>query len=192
MGVPTKIADAIKELVYKKADKHRYLNRARNENNNFLTTLVEEEGVGGRLSAFMARDKVRSYIKDAILNRYSKDVAQRSRPDDFSVPIREQTGVDGAVFVEKDESKNIFLYKSPKGDHYFIVADGAYMKWETALRKGLVYIASDKPFLRKSGVQIHLLLSLFARKQSVPPTDAKLLRRALKRCGCSVFIYGEK
>lgn len=188
MGVPSKIADEVRVLVYRLADQHDYLNRDRSANQAFISNLAEMKSVGGRLKDFMPQTRVRTYIKDAILNRYAKDAHRNSRPGDFAAPIKGQMGVNVRLVGQDGD---IFLYKSPQGSDYVVVSDGAYMKWETALRKGLLYIA-DKPFARKSGVNVHLLLALYAKKHPVPQTDINVLRRALKRCGCKVFIYGER
>ena len=67
--VPDDIAKEIKECVFQEADRVNYLARSRTDNGNFLAQLVTMPNVGGRLSQYMKKAEVRTYIKDAILNR---------------------------------------------------------------------------------------------------------------------------
>ena len=70
--VPARISKEIKEIVFKEADGFNYLARTRSDNGWFLDKLVIQQDVGERLSQYMSKAEIRTYIKDAILNRYSK------------------------------------------------------------------------------------------------------------------------
>ena len=95
-----------------------------------------------------------------------------------------------ADFVECDEKAKISLFKSPEDNCFVVVADGTYLKWETALRKALLYIAA-KPFSTQDGMRVFVLLALFARHQKVSPSDASQLDKALKICNALAVVYGE-
>lgn len=187
--VPDTIAKEIKEIVFNKADEVNYLARSRTDNGIFLDQLVTNSDVGGRLSQYMKKQEVRTYIKDAILNRYSKDKSQEERPQNFSPIINEKLNIS-AQFVERDTKLQISLFKSLKDCCFIVVVDGTYLKWETALRKALLYIAS-KPFSEQKGMVIHIVLALFARYQKVSPSDLRLLSKALELCNAVPVIYGE-
>jgi hypothetical protein len=187
--VPDAVAREVKDLVFAEADKVDYLARSRVDNGRFLARLVQLELVGGRLSQFMKKAEVRTYVKDAILNRYSKDKTQKEKPDDFQSIIQQKVGVS-ADFVERNERAQVSLFKSPEDNCFVVVADGTVLKWETALRKALLYIAS-KPFSSQEHMEIHILLALFARHQKVTPSDCSQLDKALKICRASAVIYGE-
>jgi len=187
--VPDKIAKEIKECVFGEADKFNYLARSRTDNGMFLDQLVTMKDVGSRLSQYMPRAEVRTYIKDAILNRYSKDKTQEERPDDFVPIIKSGLDID-AHFIERENKTQISLYKSPNAHCYVVVADGTYLKWETALRKALLYIAS-KPFSAQDNMEVYIMLALFARHQKISPSDFRHLQKALKPCKAIAFIYGE-
>ena len=81
--IPEKVAKTVKQTVYLEADKVNYLSRSRTENGIFLAQLVSMPTVGGKLSQYMRKDAIRTYIKDAILNRYSKDKTGEAKPDDL-------------------------------------------------------------------------------------------------------------
>ena len=185
--VPDPIAKDVKSVVYCEADQTDYLTRSRTENGAFLDRLVSMKTVGVRLSQYMLKAEVRTYIKDAILNRYAKDKSHEELPKDFSEVIRERIGVD-TLFVERE--KQICLYRSSIDNCYVVVASGAYLKWETALKKALLYVAS-KPFSSAKKQNIYIFLALFARHQKIPPSDLRLLESALNQCRAVAFVYGE-
>jgi hypothetical protein len=70
--VPDDIRDVF-EAVYKKADDHKYIAKGRPENSLFMNQLVADPAIGGKLGEHMAKSKVKTYIKDTILNRYAKE-----------------------------------------------------------------------------------------------------------------------
>jgi len=187
--VPDDIAKEIKECVFQEADRVNYLARSRTDNGNFLAQLVAMAKVGGRLSQYMKKAEIRTYIKDAILNRYSKDKTQEERPDDLGRIILKEIGIQ-AHFEEEDAKSQITLFKSPSDSCFVVVVDGTVLKWETALRKALLYIAS-KPFSQNSNASIKVVLTLFARHQKVSPSDFRHLEKALSMCNARPYIYGE-
>lgn len=187
--IPDDVAKKIKELVFQEADRINYLARTRTDNGTFLDQLVSMQEVGGRLSQYMQKAEVRTYIKDAILNRYSKDKTQEERPQDLKSLIQKHLGFD-AYFVECDSKNQITLFKAPVNCCFVVIADGTLLKWETALRKALLYIAS-KPFVDHQNVEIKIVLTLFARYQKTSPSNMRHLEKSLLLCGAIPYIYGE-
>lgn len=187
--IPDDIAKEIKECVFQEADQAHYLARSRTDNGNFLGQLVAMPNVGGRLSQYMSKAEVRTYIKDAILNRYSKDKTQEERPEEIEPIILNKIGVRASL-VEEEAKSQISLFKSTSDPCFVVVADGTLLKWETALRKALLYVAS-KPFSDNSAISIKIVLMLFARHQKVSPSDLRHLEKALSICHAKPYIYGE-
>jgi len=187
--VPDNVSKSIKELVYEEADKEGYLSRSRTDNGKFLARLVATPNVGGKLSQYMKRAEIRTYIKDAILNRYSKDKRQEERPNDLSEIIKQCKAYE-ALLIDNESDSNVSLYKSPSDSCFIVVSDGTVLKWETALRKALLYIAS-KPFSRNSNATISIILTLFAGYKKVPSSDLHQLEQALTMCNATPYIYGE-
>ena len=187
--VPDDIARVIKEFVFQEADRVNYLARSRTDNGNFLAQLVAMPNVGIRLTQYMSKAEVRTYIKDAILNRYSKDKTQEERPGDLESIILAKLGV-AVLFVEQESKSLISLFKSPLNASFVVVADGTVLKWETALRKALLYVAS-KPFSENSDASVKIVLTLFARFQKVSPSDLRHLEKALSICNAKPYIYGD-
>lgn len=190
MKVPSSVAQEIKSAVYKRADRVNYLARSRVDNSVFLDQLVSSPEVGERLGEFMQKAEVRTYIKDAILNRYSKDKSVEEKPNNLEEIIDCKLGLV-VEFMERDARNNVGIYKVEAQPLFVVVSDGTLLKWETALRKALLCIATH-PFGCNSNSTTHILLTLFARYQKVPPSDLKALRKALSHCSAIPFVYGDK
>lgn len=190
-AIPDDIGQTIKDLVYKEADKFNYLAKSRTENGNFLNKLVSMPKIGGKLLDFISRDNVRTYIKDAILNRYTKDKLKKAKPVSYIEYVkREYELPDDTCLLEECSIDNIQIIKSISQRTYIIISEGTYLKWETALRKALLCLAKY-PFVNDAKNKVCILLSLYARSQRIPDSDKKLLDRALKRANVRVYIWGE-
>jgi hypothetical protein len=187
---PKDVAQQVKEAVYKKADDFEYLTRSRTCNGQFLDSLVLDPMVGDKLVSYMSRAEIRTYIKDAILNRYSKDKTLVAKPKNVSDIIYTRFSVE-AEKIEKNARLKISLYKGIESNCYVVVAEGTYLKWETALRKAILYIP-DKPFCEKNNVQIYILLNVFAQHKKIAASDKDFLLKALQPFNAAINIYGEK
>lgn len=188
--IPQDVAQKIKQIVFDAADKADYLAMARTESGTFLNGLVTRSDVGGEIVKYIKRDGVRHYIKDAILNRYSKDKTKEATPDSLKPIVKSIYG------LETEESHNevkLCLYRSTtpeRANEYVVISEGTVLKWETALKKALLFI-SAKPF-SKTASEVHILLLLFAQHKPLPPSDKQNLENALKRCGAKPYIFGER
>ena len=186
--VPDEVAKTIKQLVYSEADNFHYLSRSRPDNGRFIERLVASQDIGGVLRAYMDRAEVKTYIKDAILNRYAKDKRINGRPNDILSKCK--AFFDLNDLLESDSEADLILFKSSQSSVYIVVSEGTYLKWETALRKALLYVASH-PFGQNGKNHIHLVLSLFARNRRIPESDKALLRNALENVSAKVIFWGE-
>lgn len=181
-----------KERVFSAADKFFYLSKNRTENGKFIDDLVAQDDIGGVLEQFMKKGEIRTYIKDPLLNRYSKDKTRASQTKDIVKIIKFKYGFKSNL-IDSDKTAKIRLYKclfnTSKSD-YVVVAEGTLLKWVTALRKALYYIPS-KPFSDDSENTIHILLNIFAQHKPVPLADKKFLNKALARCSAQTHIFGD-
>ncbi|HBT75945.1 MAG TPA: hypothetical protein DEB39_03270 [Planctomycetaceae bacterium] len=189
--IPPEIAKEIKQIVFCEADRENYLARSRPENGAFLNRLVAMPTVGEKLLEYMSKAGVRTYIKDAILNAYSKEMAQKKRPKNISAIIKKIFKLQAVEHVESQSALQTEIYVTASKDHFIVVADGTYLKWETALRKAL-YCVAGSPFAAVKDVEIKILLLLFARGCKIPKSDLTSLERALSICGGAVSVYGDE
>ncbi len=188
-GIPEKISKEIKAKVFLEADRINYLARNTSDNNAFINNLVAMPEVGGRLSQFINKMELRTYIKDAILHRYSEQKAKENRPNKIEPIINELMGIT-AELLETDLKNQINIFKSLNDGRFIVVTDGTILKWETALRKALLYITS-KPLSDQKEMKISIILTLFARRQKVSPSDMRHLEKALSLCNAVPYVYGE-
>lgn len=188
--LPPGVAKTVKEKVFEKADQVDYLAMSRTDSGTFLDTLVKDKDVGVVISQYVQKSQIRTYIKDAILNRYSKDKTNEAKPKDLPPIIRRVYDVD-TVETHKEDKLSLFR-ATENGDakEYVVVAEGTMLKWETALRKALLFTAS-KPFA-ESADSIHILLLLFAQHKRVTPSDKAHLDKALALSNAKAYVFGDK
>jgi len=169
----------IKEFVYEKADEYDYMNRSRADNGKFMTRLVEDPDVGGILTEYMEKDKIRTYIKDGILNSYTKNrkkqILKANSPIDTVKKIY-STEVNVIQTVG-----NVTVCRSNDG-RIFIVSNGNILKWETALRKALELI-SREPDLLVNGKPPEICLQIVVLKFGITDGDKSLITDALGAIG---------
>ena len=187
--LPSQIQKLIKQRVFELAEEQKYLLRSKNDNKAFLDNMVAKPDVGGLLNSYMDKGEIRTYIKDSILNQYPKYKAQESRPKNIGELINTKMGLS-VCLIEGEERSGVLLFRVQGMQHFVIVADGTVMKWETALKKAMVY-AIGKPFAEREGVVVDILLTLYARERKLPPGELLLLEKTLSRCNASAHVYGE-
>lgn len=187
--IPSKTQKLIRQRVYAAADKANYLKSSRTDNAILLENLCADPEVGGLVAQFVSKEKVRTYIKDAVLNRYAKEHKATERPpqEDQIKFCAERFQVTNFSVLE--ENKDTLVLKSPSAPIYVIVVEGTMIKWESALRKGLVYVAGH-PLGQNNNNTIHIVLSLFMGGGAMTPSDKKLLQSALSRAGAIAYLWG--
>jgi len=125
-------------------------------------------------------------IKDSILNKYTEELARNAQPQNYPEIIFSTLGIE-IENIDCCKDSGTGLYKSPPST-YLVVSNGSVIKWETSLRKTLLYIPS-KPFASVERMStIHILLTLYAKNRRVPELDKQEIVIALKTCNASVHI----
>ncbi|UWG95943.1 hypothetical protein LPY66_13625 [Dehalobacter sp. DCM] len=138
--LPRNVVDDIRYIVYEKADAYDYLNKGRNENGNFISNLALDPEVGGVLKEYMNQQRIRTYVKDSILNRYAKDKIHTLLSGDIKTELIKQESKEVYLIERKTvKSSSIHLYRT-EINTYIVVGEGTVLKWETALRRALEYI----------------------------------------------------
>jgi len=186
--IPRDTANELKERVFQKADEVGYMSLSRNDSQDFMDELVRAEDIGQVIAQFRGNARVRTYIKDAILNRYSKDKAKDARPSNLSTIIKRLFNHD-AHAIEENGDIDLYQFTNKSEPHYIVVANGSYLKWETALRKALLYLPG-KPFSEDGNV-LSIMLTLFCSGSRINNADKKHLKEALSTFNAKVYFYGE-
>jgi len=72
LRIPDAVRNSVIQKVFQIADAEGYMTNNRVESTRFIDRLVVKPEVGEVLLGFMEEKKVRTYIKDGILNQYTK------------------------------------------------------------------------------------------------------------------------
>lgn len=185
--LPSEVQKCIKEIVYRKADEHGYAKRNRIDNGAFLDNLVQDPDVGLKISQYISRQDVRTYIKDAILNRYSKDKAAELLNGDPVEIAKKIMGI-GAILIETKVVKysKVHLLKLENND-YLILSEGTILKWETALKKALEFVAQS-PGLPPTRSNLYIGMNLVSAGSTITSSDKIHIERSLRLINVKVFF----
>ena len=174
----------IKKRVFAKADEVGYARSGRVENGRFMDELVEDPEIGGILKEYMDKERIRTYIKDSVLNRYAKDLNKATLSCKTPKQLIQDTYDENADIIQK--TGNISVLRSTGGAIY-VVSAGTVLKWETALKKALELIAKE-PNLIQNGVPPKICLHLAASSSMLADSDKRSIRFALGLVGVKAVI----
>lgn len=182
--IPSNIKTLVEERCFELLDEWRYLNRSRVENGRFMDQLVFHQEVGKKLQEFIDTAATRKYIKDVIVNKYAKK--KRVMPRNIETVLRSVSNCD---FNEIDwvEDDHLSLHRTSHG-LLVVTARTTFVKWETGLRKILLYV-NLKPVLRDPAQTVEKVLAVFEHSLDVNETDRCELRSALEMIGIRV-VWG--
>ncbi len=185
--LPKNVEKSIKDYVFKLADKEDYLSTSKIDNGLFIDRLVSDTNAGKKVEQYTKKENVRTYIKDAVLNRYTKHCREKNKPQGleefFSLMFN-----DKCHKIESSKNTTLLRCSSKASYTHIISVDGTYAKWETALRKALLY-SGIKPFASKVENRILIHLNLFTPKH-VTESDKMAIRKALQIIGAKCDFYG--
>ena len=182
--IPREVMTEIRELVYQHLDAVNYLARGRVENGKFMEQLARDPVIGGRIAEYTGRERVKTYIKDSVINRYAKE--RTKPPSDLSTTVARV--VDEKVSrINGGGDRGISLYGG--GGALVVVSCGRLLKWETALRKLLEYMGRNRGRLEHSSVrQPVLMLVLMTGGRRISSADRELLERSLEAIQVKVSL----
>ena len=143
--------EQIKKLIFEKANSFGYSSCARNDSGVFMDGLVEDPEIGGSLKEYMTKERIRTYIKDSVLNAYSKELTKKIlNTVSATETIRQIYSAQSTVIqISKGKNTGLSVLRSEDG-RIFVVSCGTILKWETALRKALELIARQPSMIVKN------------------------------------------
>lgn len=189
INLPPEVRDGIFQEVYARADQFGYMKCDRFQSGQFMDHLVNDLDIGVRLENYMPKERVRTYIKDTILNHYTKHVnsqALASIPPEKAI---EETFGEKAAVIDTIPSKgcDLSILRSFDTKKIFVVSSGTTLKWETALRKALEIIAS-KPNLTINNQVPSICLRLSAANLTLTEADKRAIQAALGAVGVKALF----
>ena len=142
------------------------------------------------LIEYMAKERVRTYIKDGVLNAYAKSLTQKAlasaTPEKIIHDIFEETA---AIIQEgKGKQNGLYVLRAESGSIY-VLSSGTVLKWETALRKALDIIANE-PNLTINNKAPSICLRLSTSGQSLTVADKIHIVAALGAVGVNAVFCG--
>lgn len=189
INLPKETFKEILHEVYAKADKFGYAKCDRVQSGQFMDSLVTDSNVGLRLEEFMPKEKVRTYIKDTILNRYTKQANIKA----LDLITSEETIIEcfneDAKVIDNVVSKGnvLSILRASATSHIFVVSSGTTLKWETALRRALELIAS-KPNLTINGKVPFICLKLSCANGTLTDADKMAIQFSLGVVGVKALF----
>lgn len=186
-ALPKETATKVKALVHGAADQEKYSAMSRVESGQFMDRLVKRSDIGGEIEKFIDKPEVRTYIKDGILNAYSKAKARKSKPEKTEIAslLSNRSGRTYA-HIEKDRDIHTFAANGGEVTCYYVVCFGTLLKWETVLRKLL--LASHKIICRGNGAEVKRLAILTTQGRMVTAPDRNNVISALSIAGTEAHI----
>lgn len=182
--IPSNIKSLVEDRCFELLDEWRYLNRSRIENGRFMDQLVEHRDVGKKLQDFIDAAATRKYIKDVIVNKYAKKKRVMPREIDGVLKVITTDLLEEIDWVEED---HLSLHRANYG-LLIVTARTTFVKWETGLRKILLYV-NLKPVLRDPTQNVTKVLAVFEHSSDVNETDRNELGSALGMIGVRV-VWG--
>lgn len=179
--LPKEVMLEIRSAIYRKADDADYMHKTRIESGAFMDSLVKADDVGVILSNYMKKEKIRTYIKDGVLRVYTKAKRKYALPSNLEdlLPIVKLIYRQSAHKI--DAENDLFLLRLDDND-LLLVAFGTLLKWESALRKALEYIAKA-PGLPSETEKIQILLVIAVLNCPTTQADRNHLISALDYIG---------
>lgn len=183
--LPKNIAEQVRAKIYERADEFGYTGRSRTENSQFMDDLIDDPEIGGIIKSFYPAERVRTYIKDAVLNAYTK---ARNREllntQDINAILLYVFGVETEM-VQKLNSESS-LHRAEDG-RLIVVSKGTYVKWETALRRALESIAKSKKLTAENDSPLICLLLAVVNGEATE-ADKKFIKDALGAINVGVYF----
>lgn len=174
---PKSVLDEVCAEVCKLADAHKYMLKGRAENSKFMDDLGKHPKVGKRLCEFLPVEEVRHWIKDVALHDYA--AKKRQPPRDIDDLLKHNTGKDSSE-IDYEPKNRLSLHRATDGE-YFLVARTTYIKWETGLRKILLYMTIRSRFTQQPDLRLRMVLLIhLIAGETVNAGDRQVLERALK------------
>mgnify|MGYP006864754778 CR=1 FL=1 len=82
VDMPRKVMLEIRERIFEVLDEKEYMSTKRKRSGEIMDSLVSDPSIGARIAEYYGKERVRTYIKDAVLNRYTKE--RTKAPDDWT------------------------------------------------------------------------------------------------------------
>lgn len=189
--IPKDKLKLIRQRTFEELDRANYSKSSRPDNTTLIENMLQNPEIGGIIGQYYSKERIRTYIKDSLLNLYAKRQKKSQRPtQDMLMKFCAQKYLVGNFATVPSGDKEVQLLKAAQSPIYVLIVEGTLLKWESALRKGLLYAAAH-PLGHNAQNTVHILLSIFMGGVPMTPSDKKVLGLALSRAGADAYFWGE-
>lgn len=181
--LPEEIRESIREKIYALADQESYLAQDRISNGQFMYSLAKNPEIGGVLKGYMREGEIKTYIKDAVLNRYAKErraeAQNRYKTEDLI------SGFFGPSNMLSHKNRVGFYKSTDRIASYCVVGEGTADKWETALRHALDYVVGLPEETQRQ--DIHIALRCSSPRGKLSQSEKTHITNALSKIGVKFY-----
>ncbi len=173
--LPKDVESEIKTLAYELCEKYRY-GTGDIDSSGFINLLLSREDVGGRLKQYLPESRVRVYIKDTLCGRYTKDlIAAKMEKYSATEAVKQVYGV-GTIIVGK--SGYVTICREEQGELIYLVDYSTLIRWESALRRIMEYIAKT-PSIYENSSNVRICLVVVDQTEKMSYSDKQFLEKTL-------------
>lgn len=186
-SIPKDILETIRAKTFAILDERQYLSQSRKENGRLIDELVEHPEIGGIIAGYMSKAAVKTYIKDALINPYSKRENAKSISTDVveaRLSVREGSPVH---LIEGSCNKKVLFLRADNGT-LIVAGVGLISKWETALRKVLEFI-ERAPKLPPMTGDLRMYLLVLMKGKSLTESEKTHISNTLSLINVSVEMF---
>ncbi len=186
-SIPRAKLETIRAKTFAILDERQYLSQSRKENGKLMDELVNHPEIGGIIASYMPKAAVKTYIKDALINAYSKKENAKSISTD-AVETRLSVHEGSPVhLIEGSYNKKVLFLRADNGT-LIVAGVGLISKWETALRKALEFI-ERAPKLPPTAGKLKICLLLTMKGKSLTDSEKAHISNTLSLVNVSVEIF---
>lgn len=175
MSVPENIRSEVLQRLANAADEAGWLSLPAATKSRYYTNWASDPTIGGRLARFLDADRVRLYIKDALMKPYA----------------REKRGGDAAaIFALLGIPKDVAVSRSFIKPHGCLLADGRVICWGRANTWKLVLMAVyERAYEARGAAAPHAAVLTQAAFHFGDDTSRAVVQAAADRLGVATLAW---
>jgi hypothetical protein len=173
VSVPDDIRSEVLERLAKAADEAGWLSLAAATKSRYYTNWASDPTIGGRLARFLDADRVRLYIKDALMKPYT-----RARRADMP-----------AIFTQLEIPKDVSVTRSFIKPHGCLLADGRVICWGRSNTWKLVLMAVYERAYDAKGATPHAAVLTQSAFHFGDDTSRAVVHAAANKLGIATLAW---
>ncbi len=177
INIPEPSRQNIFDAAFRELDDFQYLTKSRPENADLMDRLIEHPDIGAKLREHITNEKVRTYIKDTIINRYAK--VRTALPREIEDYI-ETICTDTLYEIDYIANDHVSFHRTESNGYYAIArSKHRHTSWPIALRNLLFYLARLPQCPPEGCSELVKVLIIFCHGVPVNSGDKEIVVKAL-------------